>query len=505
MFLDAANRRIIPRWRDFWTAIALGELSQNQRSLADRSTRQANVPSEAKKAWLENRALWHALDFASAAFVRGELEDPELPAAARKILDHPDVSPMAAQRLARSILSPSGEALEVADPIEERVEDIRKRIRLQRQRLHVDPRNAIGWIDLALLYTINGSLRKAEHAVEIAYKLNPNNRFILRSASRFFAHIGDFGRSLKILRDSEALATDPWLIAAEIGLASLAETDPDTPRLGRRLLENLSLPEFSTTELASALGTMELLEGRPKKAKKLFRASLGKPTENSLAQAEWASKQVGELGVEPVKIVVPRNYEVSALHGQAFGNWEIALDNALKWWRDQPFSSRPAVVASYLWSTVFEEDEKSIEIIKASLLSNPQDRVLTNNLAFALINVGKTGEAEETLRAVDPTAEDDTSSITLLATHGLLNFKKGAHARGRALYLEAIDRARLLREERLETMATLYLAREEWFANLPTKAETLKRATKLAEKSAEPDVRLILDRVLTLAKVASRR
>jgi tetratricopeptide (TPR) repeat protein len=362
--------------------------------------------------------------------------------------------------------------------------------------LHLDPRNSVGWMDLALLYTINGSLRKAEKTVEVALKLSPNNRFILRSAARFFAHSQDYERALKILRQSEALSTDPWLIAAEIGVSSMAELDPRTARIGRKILENAALPESSTTELASALGTMELLDGRQQKARRLFRVSLNGPTENSLAQAEWASTQVGDLGIDPARIVVPRNYEASALHGLSKGNWQLAVDNACKWWRDQPFSWRPAVVASYVWSTIFEEHEKSIEIIEASLVSNPRDRLLTNNLAFALVNLGRTDEAEEILKSLHPLDVDDNSSICLLATEGLLCFKKGLSEVGRLLYLEAIEKARLMKQERFEAMASLYLAKEEILANLPTKEESLKRATKLAEKLAEPDVRVLLDRVL---------
>ncbi len=55
-----------------------------------------------------------------------------------------------------------------------------------RKRLHSYPENAIAWIDLARAYTILGHIDAGRRAIKIALSLTSENRFVLRSAARFF-------------------------------------------------------------------------------------------------------------------------------------------------------------------------------------------------------------------------------------------------------------------------------------------------------------------------------
>jgi hypothetical protein len=56
--------------------------------------------------------------------------------------------------------------------------------------------------------------------------LAPNHRFALRSAARFFLHVGKPDDAQTILRRSEATRRDPWLMAAEIAVSTVADRTP---------------------------------------------------------------------------------------------------------------------------------------------------------------------------------------------------------------------------------------------------------------------------------------
>jgi tetratricopeptide (TPR) repeat protein len=268
------------------------------------------------------------------------------------------------------------------------------------------------------------------------------------------------------------------------------------------MVESKDYSEFAKSELASALATIELNEGNRKGARKLFKQSLDLPTENSVAQAEWASAQVGDLNLGSKQSDVPRNYEAKLLHEYRLGNWNNAAVNADRWLSDQPFSSRPAGVLSYLYSAILERYEDALSVLRFSLISNPGDRILINNLAFALINVGEVEEADVVLNQINPSAISDSSTITLIATRGLLLFRKGLKEIGRNLYLEAIDLAKRKSNHHYAALAALFLAIEEIRADTETKLQSFKNAAVLASRTDEPDVRHILNRLSLMARVA---
>ena len=133
--------------------------------------------------------------------------------------------------------------------------------------------------------------------------------------------------------------------------------------------ENLS--EFAKTELNSALATLEVMSGSARNARRMFRKSLTDPNENSLAQAQWAEQQVGGIGIEGNKFQVPRSFEASGYLDFALADWEGAQENALRWFKDQRFSSRPAIFFSYVSSSLLDQFDESEQVLRAALVANP--------------------------------------------------------------------------------------------------------------------------------------
>jgi tetratricopeptide (TPR) repeat protein len=498
VFIEEPNRKIIPRWRDFVTTTSLGELGSDgaPHDAPDKTVRPGYSLETLKSSWTSNKTLWHALDLVSAALAVEEKETREVQEAALFVVQNPTDSPSEGLAVAKRILGqqPENEFAE-NDETEITTISLRQGIHSQRAKLATDPRNSVAWVDLARLYTIAGQQEQASFAIGVAYKLEPENRFVLRSASRFYVHIGEHDRALRVLRNCPTVTLDPWLAAAEIGVSGFAGKSSRLIKSAKNLLADDSVSSFMGSELASALGTWELQDGNNKLAKKLFQQSLAVPTENSLAQAEWATKQIASLESAVSKTDAPKSYEAKAIHGFRSGDWNLVRSSTLRWLHDQPFSSRPAGLLSYIYSEIFDNYSDAEKILVQSLKSNPNDRVLKNNLAFVAICQGRLDEAERILADVDPRAVNDLSTITLIATLGLLLFRKGEHVEGTHYYREAIDLSRQKHLKRYEALAAIHLARETILAKLPERDIVLREAIDIAGKVPDADISFLLGKL----------
>jgi tetratricopeptide (TPR) repeat protein len=502
LFLTKTNRKIIPRWRDFKTTTSLGQLAAQSSSDSDLQL-PAVEDLESYRAWQSNRSVWHALDLVGSAFVVDGTAHPAVIEAAEYLTANKGSIPPASRHFVDAVFHQSdddGASTGILFAIVP--EQLRRDIHSHRERLLEEPRNAVLWVDLARLYTNLGQFEKSTNAIDRALFLAPESRFVIRCAARFLVHIGNAERALKLLRSADLSESDPWIVAAEIGVASHSDEDPAFLKRGHRMIQSRDFSAFAKSELASAIATCELNEGNRTAAKKLFRQSLVLPTENSVAQAEWASSQVGQLIVPSQVDDVPRTFEANFLYGYRIGDWELARSSAEQWLKDQPFSSRPAAVLSHLYESVFERFEDAIRIVHFGLKSNPEDRGLQNNEAFALIRLNRLDEAERLLARIDFTERDDSATIALTATKGLLLFRRGFVSAGRTLYLRAIEIAKKLSNYRYATMAAIYLAMEEIRVHSETKGETIKMAAELGKPSEDLLVHVLLARMLELDRVS---
>ncbi len=330
-----------------------------------------------------------------------------------------------------------------------------------------------------------------------AANLAPDNRFVVRSAARLFLHEHDAATGLKIIRRAAGAKRDPWLLAAEIATASASQSAALFAKIGINRNEDDSISLFARTELSSALATLEMENGKSRRARQLFRKSLQGPNENSVAQVEWANRKIGGLEIGKELLTLPKTFEASASLNLVAGEWNRAIANGMEWLRDQPFSKDPAVFTSYV-ASLTEDYEKSISILKKSLNANPGDPLLINNLAFALGSANRVGEAERVLGRIDLEQSEGLSAITLAATAGLLLFREGLPDRGREFYELAISRATAQGNSKYRAMARLYLAREELIAATPAAKTAVNRALLDAAKVEDKEVAFIADQVRTL-------
>jgi tetratricopeptide (TPR) repeat protein len=492
LFVENKNRRLLPRWREFLTTVSLGELNGLPRADSLREEWRRSL-AEKQSDWIQNPTPWHAADFVAASFVLGQSEGSA--EAARDLLTARNL-PVPLMQLARKIVQ--GHVDQLVIPEIDLLEGpaLYREIHRLKLRTIQEPRNAIVWVDLARAYTLAGQRELARRGMKVACGISPDNRFVLRSAARLLVHQGDVLEAHRLLTQSAATGRDPWLMAAEIGVASSAGIGSVFARPAKGVIGSGNHPPLSLTELSAALASVELESGKVTKARKLFRESLECPTENSLAQAEWASEQIPGLQVNVDDFKVPRRFEAEAWQSLSGGDWHRAFDSALCWLQDQPFSSRPALLASYLSSTLFQDYERSVRLLTTALVKNPRHPGLTNNLAFALANLGKLEEAQSRISSLELSDLGDTSDITLLATQGLVMFRRDHASEGRRLYEDAISKARQRGLQKYISLATIYLAREEVLLNSDGKVEALHRAIDEAKRCRDKDVLFLLARLV---------
>lgn len=486
------KRNVIPRWRSFKDTLARGELVGSPKPSSGEP-----LPSDQLYRlfweWSNNRTVWHASDLVGSAFI---LRRSDIAREAAEFLVSTKESPAAARSLASRLLSqdatPSPSQISAA---QEDFEEMHAGIHRARMRLQDDPRNAIQWLDLARQYTVLGLEPQAHRAVQVATSLSRNNRFVLRAASRFYVHHGEVDRAHSLLLNAPSTRKDPWLLAAEIALAATADLPPRFVNLGRRALEDESINPSHLTELASELATLELSNGKARNAKKLFRRSLVTPNENSLAQAEWAWEKLSGEVLNVSEFDVPYNFEAQAWHNYQSGNWDDALTNSKCWLLDQPFSRRPAILGSYVASSMLEDFNTSVELLERSLLPNPLDPVLLNNLAFAYANLGRLSEAQAALHRADLNQANVHSKICLIATQGLVCFRQGRTEQGREFYKEALRRAAEINDSRAYAEALLHLALEEIRVGSQEANESVSKASEAAMRQEDKSVSFLLKKL----------
>jgi tetratricopeptide (TPR) repeat protein len=503
--IEEKDRKIIPRWRDSRVTITTGELKWADNSGSLRTVN-ADLLSDRLGDWRVNRSLSYASDLLAAAFIVGC--EREASDAARFILSDEIDAPKVARELATRVLNPGVENRNdsVNDLVLPDAPQIYRKIHTIRIRLKDEPRNAILWVDLALQYTILGVRDKALRAIKIALYLGPTNRFVLRSAARFLIHQDEFGWAHYILRNAPNVRSDPWLLAAEIASASAAGRTSRLIRPARTLLDHFSKAPEHTTELASALATLELTSGNDRGARKLFRQALIQPTENSVAQAVWASKQMVSQGAIDRSLLTPRTYEARALQSYKSGEWREALDESKDWLCDQPFSVRPAQLSSFLAAVAFEDYETSLKLIDIGLRANPLDQVLLFNQVFAAASLNDTVRAKHLLEPLKRLDISNHLKAVLWANEGLLQYRLGFPDVGASFYRKALDSVtgsgRFQRKTR--ALVLLYYAREEILSRSPNAHTIMDLARIESEGLTEPDLKLTMEHVQSVQERVER-
>jgi hypothetical protein len=89
-------------------------------------------------------------------------------------------------------------------------------------------------------------------------------------------------------------------------------------------------------------------------AKKLFKASLVKPTDNTVAQALWIKNELN-IDIEKTKLATERAFEARASAALSAEEYDKAAENCMLWCYDEPFSSVPAIQGTFIASSLMNK------------------------------------------------------------------------------------------------------------------------------------------------------
>lgn len=497
------DRHVIPNWRNYQTTANLGELNGSINASLDYNFK-PDI-SDILDDWEENKTIGVAGDILGVALTCNQKDNIKVQEIARFIEENKGISSKALLEAANQVLF---QPVIVRKPIDgyllaESIQkyDIYQKISTQKKILLKNPRNAIAWVELSRLYSIQGLDKKAERAMKNALFLAPENRFVLRSMARFFSHLGNLDFADEYLRNAKITKYDPWVMATAISVADLVGKSSKFTKSGLIKVNSDSFHPFSISELSSAIATLELKHNNIKSSRKLFKKSLINPNDNSLAQAEWASQKEIKLdSVNPSSFNIAKPFEALARDSKEKGDWEKSISYAKDWFLDMPYSKGAILFGYDIALLKMKNFNTASEIGKLGLISHPNDPFLINNIVYALILGGNIDEAEILLTKIKPNKlkDDNLTYICLTATKGLLNYRKGNIESGRNLYLRAMSLAKESGDENLMNLAFANFAREEILNSDYYDVELLSKLKSLKKKTNDEQVIELIDEILAM-------
>jgi hypothetical protein len=448
------QRDLIPRWRPVAPTWRSGELDPLRTAAGSLTSPPTTEDSSA--AFAEHPGHFTAGELLAQYSVTG-VAPRELAAARQFVIGHSATAPRALLGMVSGAGEPLSDATLAASPLSER--DMRERVGAMRAIVRSQPRNALRWVDLALAHVNLGNHGSARREMLVALALEPDHRFVLRSAARLFVALDEADVAHDFLVRSTSLNTDPWVQAAEISVSEKLGVRSWTR--ARHIRDQLEAPKWALrhfSELAAEAATRELRNGSTRSAKKMMAVALADPTDNALAQAVWATG-VGLSGADlEARLAMPRGFEARARAMHARADHHGAVSEARKWQNDEPFAAEPAEFISYVAATFLDDPAPGIDPTRKALIANPANALLRNNLAFMLASSDRPAEAAKVLDELRGSAEEMRPVV--LATRGLVALRSGDRPQGESLYRDAIDKFRARGERDLALRAEIYLARE---------------------------------------------
>lgn len=480
LFIDSTDRLLIPTWREFGKSQSeLAPIGQYKHPI-DKGDIQSYLTE-----WRRNKNVVTAGELITAAFVNGQTEDPEVRAAARFVADYPLRVPVALTNASKDILSiPIPEVVDhaVKFPIYAKIAKLKK--------LLTDyPATAIFHIEIARQYMLLGQLDRAEEHIKTALYLDSHNRYVVRSSARFFIHRNDEDSAINVLRKSRLTKKDPWLMASEISVSQKYGRRSPNLKRALELIDSKNYSYFDLSELCGTIGMEEYENGAYKKSRRLFNQSLTSANDNSFAQAQWMAKN-RQMDLEFPRQPINTSFKEALCYEKFFaGDFKSALQYAIEWQDETPYSLKSAMFGSGI-STTFQKDYMtSIRLLTTYLRTNQRNKAALNDLAYAYALNNDTENAQMTInlaaREIDKN-HYELVDICILATQGLILFRGGMAEEGTKFYEIAIESSRPLEDKDMLHSAILNYARELLLDS--KNAETREKVTNLlAEVPEKPE------------------
>ncbi|MBX8802533.1 hypothetical protein HBA92_17465 [Ochrobactrum sp. MR28] len=463
-FDDSVDRHAIPRWLSLQQSKLIGELgatsvAQN-RATQDFIAQSINyIDAEFERIsalWQFTSDLADAEELLAVAVVANRLRDDVVMNAANFVVQSNN-SQTELINFAHSLINVPQQDIHSL-PMDEAL--VRVEIAKRKKLINLNPYDSLRLTETALLYAGLGQNDSSKSLLRRAISLNPNDRYILRACARFFVHIGDEEQAISVLKHSDQANTDPWLKAAALAIEAAAGLDPTGWKKAKNLLSSQNFSERDLSELAVQMGTLELDGGSRKQAMKFIRQGALSPTENAIAQIEFVGRRKKAFQHSDIAIDYSLSHEASAYAAYEAGDWEHALKSSEAWHLIEPFSVRPSIFGSFVPCVLAGHLDRGLQIANIGLYANPKNVHLLNNVALLEAYKGNIESAMLSLSKAKSTNHNTEDGIMLIATEGLINFRRGDVEIGFDLYTKAIEESKKNKYSLLALRAGIFLARE---------------------------------------------
>lgn len=500
------DRQMIPRWRESSQSFGAPDLLPlHTRKII--SEWNSNLDEKIAN-FNQNKSLGNAAELANAALFE---DRPDLLVMVSDvILDPNGTAPALLQDHIRARLASEGfQHLQNTGRESPRRDEVAR----IRRHLAIEPRNPVLLMDLARLHAADGHREKAEKIAHQAVALSPNNRWILRSTSRLLIAHDEFEAGHRLLTKAVATPHDPWLISAELAAAQAARRPPKFWRQAQSFLDAKALSPIHLSELASAVATIDLHDGKVKKAKERFLLSLRDPTENSLAQLKWAELKIRN-GFHLEELISKNKLAYEAAFRSAYMNrdMERALILAQAWVADEPFAPEPVANVTYV-ASLLDDYETAIRSTEREFrLAGSKQLSIINNRVYALLSSGKAfvdnasaSEIEEWISIIsrifrEARPEDISEQVHSIANLGLLFYRSGDSELGRKFYEQASELTKNPKARQASGTVLCYHAREAIISRSPWAQTVLEQARNAIANVKHPGSLFYFEKIEALAK-----
>lgn len=433
MKTPGASREVLPIWKTSGE-VAVSDEIKSIKSVAFEDPVKELTSQAVMQEFERSRNLGVAAELMNIALL--EKDEAALRVSAEYIINHRSSTPDLV-KISRAVLKM--EVPEQAVNVEDGIASLRN-------KLNLNPNNPLLWANLSRAYVVIHEPKKAERAMLGALHYASNHRWVSRVASRFYVHMGDPGKALRVLQQNPNLKIDPWLLSAELAICRLAERPLKNWNQAKKLVES-SINPLHLSELASSIGTSEIIAGSDKKARAYFKQALVSPNSNSLAQVKWADRSF-KLGfakqIHSSLADVSSAYE--ARHWECYEqkNMIKAIRYARMWWNEEPYSKRPPQAICFIASLI-NDLSLIYETAQVALDRNPDDTTMRLNDIYAracLYGVCSGHKLEVSVRDVVylksiMAGSDKDYAAHAYANAGLINYRLGFLEQGKELYAAA--------------------------------------------------------------------
>lgn len=491
--IDYTNRQLIPRLLPYRTANLLS-LNISSNSLWAITNKERNNYIKLKNEWKLNKSIVVALQILTYELYNKELNQ------SKEIIIFLNKNKKFLNKIEIGILNAvldKSKNVNFDNHYDIDEERVHNNIRLLKNDRELYINNPIVWCDLGYYYTVLGQYKKAKKCYKAAIALNSNNKFIIRSASRFFLHTENPEEGLYLIRKSPNIKNDPGLISAEIAFSEILEIKSKFIDHGILLIKNRNIGELEKNELFAQLATIEFSYGKKGRGKKYVESSLYAPNENILAQFEYLSKSYkidDNFSSDQYDVLCKHEAETRKYFYNE--NYKKSLESALKWIDFQPFSSHPAIMGSYISAVALENHKKAIDIAKRALKNSPRENMLLNNLAYSYASVGRVEDALKTLKRINLFSLEPYEKYAVIATIGLTEINRNNLEVGKKYYAKSISYFRTTNNFILLSRALLFYGKALIEKKDNSGYTYIKESYNLANRMQQLEIKYLAEKVL---------